>query len=809
MSALTDINNFFRKTYRRARSRILGYPMNHEEQASRDLIANSMLGRERTIQRLLEDPDINLTKRDAGGKTALMNAARDGHIDVVRKILNDPRIATNMGTLVELVNITDIKGNSALMKASRQGHSKIVNLLLDNSADVNMQHRSEDRMTALMYATLNSHLIIVKQLLSVGADVQLVNNNNDNALMLSLILKNAATWFDNVLQKELTYKFEIAKLLLEHETSVRVVNKSGKNVLLLLANWKDPRTTENMLLLLDLFLKYHVNVNIKQNDGYSALMLGLYNHNIPYVDRLLYVPTIDLNDRYKDGYSLLMTVTQMHLLPIAKTILRKGVNVNAVNEAGENVLMILASWTNPSLREQMIAFMDLFIQYGININAVSDRGEPALVRGILYQNIPYIQKLLSLQKLNKDIGNPKQINNQMSVHPIIINGSRFDVAKQEQIRNLLTVNSATVDEMGPLGLWKGFTRTDATFFNVVFENPMVFSTCPVCLARTEHISNCKYMSHNCKTDPLFPNNIYNERLFDMYVNNGVIMWCTWCCRIAANHRHYELSRADGPKAEPDVFSDCRDAMANRIDEKLKRINGIRREAIELNKQIGRITNKDAKYRLIQANWNGPLNFKDDIERIKRSRAFSTRNTNFPEKLQLIKPSSDTSGLAFVRPNIEYPDKHNIDLFPIVHERGTDTVTRDDVPNVVQFRHRMENGKINNHNDEYISIDDLFKTIVLNQYIFGSCWTGKSICTARIYPQELFKVIELAYNLSPEKRKEYVDILDRYEKRFNESFAKKSGGSENTEPMPMFPAIENATCSLYGHWNKMSSINRDV
>ena len=92
----------------------------------------------------------------------LILAARDGNIDFVEELLEFPGID---------VNIQDHNGNTALMLASKNGHADIVNRLLNyynenNDGDivytsaVNRQGRN-----ALMLAVMNNHYDIAETLL--------------------------------------------------------------------------------------------------------------------------------------------------------------------------------------------------------------------------------------------------------------------------------------------------------------------------------------------------------------------------------------------------------------------------------------------------------------------------------------------------------------------------------------------------------------------------------------------------------------------------------------------------------------------
>ena len=91
------------------------------------------------------------------GETALMDASREGHVEIVQAILDK---GTN-------VNAKDDWGRTALMLASQKGHKDHVELLLAKGADVNARASNGD--TALMLASDNGHKEVRALLIKAGA----------------------------------------------------------------------------------------------------------------------------------------------------------------------------------------------------------------------------------------------------------------------------------------------------------------------------------------------------------------------------------------------------------------------------------------------------------------------------------------------------------------------------------------------------------------------------------------------------------------------------------------------------------------
>jgi ankyrin repeat protein len=112
------------------------------------------------IERLVKHGvDVNLSTAD--GKTALMLAAQQGRVDLIRALLDAG--AT--------INLTNTRGGTALMYAAVVGDPATVKLLLLRGATINTQ--SSNGWTALMIAAVKGYDELVRLLLARGADPNL------------------------------------------------------------------------------------------------------------------------------------------------------------------------------------------------------------------------------------------------------------------------------------------------------------------------------------------------------------------------------------------------------------------------------------------------------------------------------------------------------------------------------------------------------------------------------------------------------------------------------------------------------------
>ncbi len=89
---------------------------------------------------------------------ALIQAAREGKADTVKALLSGQGVD---------VNATDNNGNTALLEAARFGHDDVVRVLL--TAGANIKARDKQGKTALMLAVQGGHDDVVRALKQAGA----------------------------------------------------------------------------------------------------------------------------------------------------------------------------------------------------------------------------------------------------------------------------------------------------------------------------------------------------------------------------------------------------------------------------------------------------------------------------------------------------------------------------------------------------------------------------------------------------------------------------------------------------------------
>ena len=144
------------------------------------------------VKLLLEDPRVDVRAVDREKFSALQLAADLGHVEVVKLLLEDPRVD---------VRAVDKDGWSALHFAASSGHDEMVSLLLEDKADGNAKTKKGN--TPLHLAASSNHHKVVRMLLD---NPRLsIANCADNTLQCSPVMMALKTKSKAALQELLNH----------------------------------------------------------------------------------------------------------------------------------------------------------------------------------------------------------------------------------------------------------------------------------------------------------------------------------------------------------------------------------------------------------------------------------------------------------------------------------------------------------------------------------------------------------------------------------------------------------------------------
>uniref|UniRef100_A0A8C5CHV9 RING-type E3 ubiquitin transferase n=1 Tax=Gadus morhua TaxID=8049 RepID=A0A8C5CHV9_GADMO len=292
-------------------------------------------------------------------------------ISVLEKLLAQSTEQDNPGRLVieaahgsankvrELVqkypDKVDIKnqGKTALQVAAHQGHLEVVKALLQASSSVEV--KDEDGDTALHYTAFGNQAEIARLLLSKGANVNLLNNSMCTALQIAVnkgftdvvrvLTEHAAdvnlqdSYGDTPLHDAIAKDFRgiMEILVLVPNIDFTQQNNRGFNLLHHAALKGNKLATDRILG------RARQLVDVKKDDGFSALHLAALNNHWEVAHTLLKEGRCDVNIRNnRNQTALQLAVTQGHE-GLLQLLVAEGADVNMEDEDGDTALHVALS----------------------------------------------------------------------------------------------------------------------------------------------------------------------------------------------------------------------------------------------------------------------------------------------------------------------------------------------------------------------------------------------------------------------------------------------------------------------------------
>jgi len=275
------------------------------------LMVAARTGKPEAVKLLLDRGAQPNAKESLRGTTALMWAAEQGHSDVVKLLASRgadlaaassvtiPKVGRGNGDSddddVRLGNA--IGGLTALSFAAREGHLNTVRTLIEAGADVNQT--TADKTSALDLAILNGNYELAIYLLNKGADPNIANNKGWSPLYQAVKNRNLETGAVPLVKTgSVIDEMELIQQLLAHGANPNIpmkansqsrngqggtwLNEAGATPFLRAALSGD-------LTVMKLLLPYGADPNIPTSDGTTPLMAlagvgyaeGFISHHSP------------------------------------------------------------------------------------------------------------------------------------------------------------------------------------------------------------------------------------------------------------------------------------------------------------------------------------------------------------------------------------------------------------------------------------------------------------------------------------------------------------------------------------------------
>ncbi|XP_046895787.1 E3 ubiquitin-protein ligase MIB2 [Hypomesus transpacificus] len=259
----------------------------------------------------------------------------------------------------------DIKnqGKTALQVAAHQGHMEVVKALLQANSSIEV--KDEDGDTALHYTAFGNQAEIARLLLSKGANVNLLNNSMCTALHIAVnkgftdvvrvLTEHSAdvnlqdSYGDTPLHDAIAKDFRniIEILVVVPSVDFTQQNNRGFNLLHHAALKGNKLATEKILA------RARQLVDVKKDDGFSALHLAALNNHRDVAEILMKEGRCDVNIRNNRHQTpLQLAVTQGHG-DLLQLLAAEGADVNVEDEDGDTAMHVALS--RPQLANATLA----------------------------------------------------------------------------------------------------------------------------------------------------------------------------------------------------------------------------------------------------------------------------------------------------------------------------------------------------------------------------------------------------------------------------------------------------------------------
>ena len=257
------------------------------------------VGDEESVRLLLKS-GAQVDIRDNAGNSAIIGAYEKRHIECGQLLINSGAVPKN-GMRILLMRACDefhlfiavhnIKWVESILKAS--------------TADINMT--DDDGRTLLMKACINGNPAVIEPLLNNGAQVDLQDKSGKTAL---ISLAQMYPWYQSLgqgvpmLRDELD-KFNLCmELLVKSHADVNLKDYEGKTTLMILCESELDESVE-------LLIRYGAKLDLQDNKGNTALMVACQTTLTEECDSIYY-----------------------HRPKYVRNIVRGGANVNLQNSEG-------------------------------------------------------------------------------------------------------------------------------------------------------------------------------------------------------------------------------------------------------------------------------------------------------------------------------------------------------------------------------------------------------------------------------------------------------------------------------------------
>jgi serine/threonine-protein phosphatase 6 regulatory ankyrin repeat subunit B len=276
----------------------------------------------------------------------------------------------------------------------------------------NINVKNHEGFTILMYSIISCKYITIKKLICNGADVNIQNNDGNTALIFAIktyeqkisLLNSKSINLSYEKIKKIKNKINnqthlVIKKLINYGADLNIRNNQGYTALMIAC-----LITNNSIV--EKLIHYGADINIMDNCGYTALFYTISSHEyskdeinnyLLYQEENLIVDKLitngaNLNIKYKNGLTMLIYTIFIDNTYLAIKLINSGVNLDTQDFERKTALIYATKSGNYEIVEKLIS-------NGANLNIKDYKGATALMYAILHFNYNYscykiIEKLL-------------------------------------------------------------------------------------------------------------------------------------------------------------------------------------------------------------------------------------------------------------------------------------------------------------------------------------------------------------------------------------------------------------------------------
>lgn len=379
------------------------------------LIRAVMCNNEHSVKLLLAVPDININARNSSGKTALSQAIEFNRpyiyliqkkADIINALAscafealykNDIETIKSIIAKIGIENIVDTDGNTLLDKACAANKQDIILYILQNSKDPRgllaripfelIQPSSDIFKLCMDLAYAKPETKVKTSKAPIFAYLKCANCSQENCNKTCSGCKTV--YYCSTECQKAHWK--------SHKPTCNRIQETFS------AQWFDAAADEEIEIIQQLLPK--IDVNIQNEDGFTALMYASWNAHVDIVKLLLQVPGINVNAQNKFGYTALMyassdgnrNISAAHENIVKLLLATPNINVNIQNKYNNTALILAA-------RDGHANIVQLLLQVtNININVRNNCGKTAIAWALEQQYLDVAKMIRNCSKSDKNL----------------------------------------------------------------------------------------------------------------------------------------------------------------------------------------------------------------------------------------------------------------------------------------------------------------------------------------------------------------------------------------------------------------------